>query len=344
MMHTEDMPNTPGKRHSPSNDDLLRVLAPALQIAGTTSRIERVERVTSPYGSSFPLDDVTVHLADGSRLPLLFKNVDPGAMSAAARLAKPAFLDDPLREISLYRQVLDPQELGTATLYASAADASSGQFWLLLECIPGYVLSDIGEFTVWRQTARWLARMHHRFMDETSISPSVYQRLIQHDAASYHRWLERAEEFTAGSLPAGLVSDYPQLVRETLDLSQTLIHGEFYSSNVLVDETAFPPRICPVDWERAGWGPGWLDVAALTAGSWTEHEKTALAREYLAEWESLTGTAPSGTHALRGWYLCRLHLAVQWLGWSSEWTPPLEHQHDWQGEVELCLQQLHSTC
>lgn len=338
------MVNTPGKSYSPGNDEFQRVLVSSLQAAGITCQIERIERSASLYGSSFPLDEVSVHFADGSSLPLLFKNVDPGAMSAAARLAKPAFLDDPLREISLYRQVLDPQELGTATLYASAADASSGQFWLLLERIPGYVLSDIGEFTLWRQTARWLARMHHRFMDETRIPPSVYQRLIQHDAASYQRWLTRAVDFSTGSLPAGLVGDYPQLVRETLDLSQTLIHGEFYSSNVLVDETAASlPRICPVDWERAGWGTGWLDVAALTAGSWTEQEKTALAREYLAEWESLAGTVPSGAHALRGWYLCRLHLAIQWLGWSSGWTPPAEHQNDWRSEVVLCLQQLRST-
>jgi hypothetical protein len=29
----------------------------------------------------------------------------------------------------------------------------------------------------------------------------------------------------------------------------------------------------------------------------------------------------------------RLHLAVQWLGWSPDWTPPAEHAHDWYAEA-----------
>ena len=30
---------------------------------------------------------------------------------------------------------------------------------------------------------------------------------------------------------------------------------------------------------------------------------------------------------------CRLHLAVQWLGWSPSWTPPPEHAQDWLNEA-----------
>jgi hypothetical protein len=30
---------------------------------------------------------------------------------------------------------------------------------------------------------------------------------------------------------------------------------------------------------------------------------------------------------------CRLHLAVQWLGWSPGWSPPPEHAQDWLGEA-----------
>ena len=30
---------------------------------------------------------------------------------------------------------------------------------------------------------------------------------------------------------------------------------------------------------------------------------------------------------------CRLHLALQWLGWSPDWRPPPEHAHDWLGEA-----------
>jgi hypothetical protein len=30
---------------------------------------------------------------------------------------------------------------------------------------------------------------------------------------------------------------------------------------------------------------------------------------------------------------CRVQVALQWLGWASNWTPPLEHRHDWLGDI-----------
>jgi hypothetical protein len=30
---------------------------------------------------------------------------------------------------------------------------------------------------------------------------------------------------------------------------------------------------------------------------------------------------------------CRLHVAVQWLGWSETWSPPKHHAHDWLAEL-----------
>ena len=37
---------------------------------------------------------------------------------------------------------------------------------------------------------------------------------------------------------------------------------------------------------------------------------------------------------------CRLHLALQWLGWSSDWRPPREHAHDWLGEAAGLVKEL----
>jgi len=30
----------------------------------------------------------------------------------------------------------------------------------------------------------------------------------------------------------------------------------------------------------------------------------------------------------------RLHLALRWLGWSRDWTPPREHARDWWAEAK----------
>jgi aminoglycoside phosphotransferase (APT) family kinase protein len=90
-------------------------------------------------------------------------------------------------------------------------------------------------------------------------------------------------------------------------------------------------RVCPVDWEMAALGPGLIDLAALTAGGWTSDEREKLALAYHAALGSHE-TPPLDAFLVVLDY-CRLHLAVRWLGWSQDWTPPPEHAQDWLGEA-----------
>ncbi|MGH2683850.1 MAG: phosphotransferase, partial [Actinomycetota bacterium] len=112
------------------------------------------------------------------------------------------------------------------------------------------------------------------------------------------------------------------------------IHGELYASNVLVDRTDDGLRVCPVDWEVAAAGPGLVDLAALTAG-WNEPDREAIVSAYMEE----DSTADADAFH-RGLALCRLHLAVQWLGWSPDWRPPAEHAHDWLSEAAALAEEL----
>src|SRR5712691_7203794 len=150
------------------------------------------ERRPSVYHSSFPLEELTIWFEDGEPLKLIFKNLNPRALSAAARVAKPEFLDDPLREIELYRSLLDSCQLGTAFCYGSVVDVPAEQYWLFLEEVEGRELYQVGEFEIWRQTARWLARLHSRFAAPDCLPQPVTARLIRYDAPYYDRWLERA--------------------------------------------------------------------------------------------------------------------------------------------------------
>jgi thiamine kinase-like enzyme len=114
-------------------------------------------------------------------------------------------------------------------------------------------------------------------------------------------------------------------------LPVTFIHGEFYASNVLVDDGG--TRVCPVDWEMAALGPGLIDLAALTAGRWTEPEREALVLAYMTALAPRRGWPPPRAEFLAALACCRLHLALQWLGWSERWSPPAEHAHDWLHEA-----------
>jgi thiamine kinase-like enzyme len=106
------------------------------------------------------------------------------------------------------------------------------------------------------------------------------------------------------------------------------LHGEFYASNVIVSGSDGDFGICAVDWEMAAVGPTFLDLAALASG-WEERDVVALTEAYNS---ALTDSLPEDEFE-RAFDCARLHLAVQWLGWAREWTPPDEHAQSWLGEA-----------
>jgi hypothetical protein len=84
----------------------------------------------------------------------------------------------------------------------------------------------------------------------------------------------------------------------------------------------------------AGSGPGVLDLAALTAGSWTAAEHTRIENAYR---EALPVELRPGADDLD---YARLLLAAQWLGWSDSWSPPPEHLQDWAAVAVSLIERL----
>lgn len=266
--------------------------------------VVEVSRRPYAYRTSYPLHEIEAVAADGSRISLLRKDLRRTGLEPNARRAKPEFLHDPRREIEAYR-LLAPHHLGTAELL------DSGEDWLLLEKIDGVELWQVDDLETWRWVARWLADLHELFADSPPDSP----HLLCYDAHFYRLWALRARRF-AGPVLDNIVSGYEAVTERLCALPTTLVHGEFYPSNVLVAGG----RVAPVDWEMASLGPGLVDLAALTSGSWSATDRAAVVAAY--------GEVDPQTLDC-----CRLHLALQWLGWSRVWNPPVEHAHDWLTEA-----------
>jgi hypothetical protein len=310
---------------------------------GTQRRVVELERRPSAYSTSFAIEELDVRLDDGASLRLLFKDLSQQGMLGSARRIKPAFLYDPLREIETYRAILGPNRLSTPTFYGAYIDHPTGRYGLFLEKVPGLELYQVGDLATWQRVARWLAAMHARFAGETERFARA-ARLLRYDAEFYRLWIRRARaawDRFGSSQSRGvrlgmerLTRNYEQVVEHLTALPITFIHGEFYASNVLVQETAGEElRVCPVDWEMAAVGPGLIDLAALSAGGWTADEKTTLALTYHAALTPRDEWSPEPEAFLVALDHCHLHLAVQWLGWASEWSPPPEHAQDWLAEA-----------
>jgi Ser/Thr protein kinase RdoA (MazF antagonist) len=322
-----------GVTSKPSDAELTKAVAAILLEAGVgPARV--VRRGSSEYRSSSPLEELDLTLEDGAVLRLAFKQLDWDCLGEEAKLAKPRFLHDPGREQAIYEEVLPQAPPGPPRHYGSLVDPAAGRHWLFVEWVEGRELYQVGDLGLWCAAAAWLGRMHVGLGAERELR-AERGRLIEYDESYYRRWPARALEFARESQPEPmdlaplewLARRYAPVVEALLSMPKTVIHGEFYASNVLVADGPQGTRVAPVDWELAGFAPGLIDLAALVSGDWAESDRG----EIVGAYRSAVGTSDFSKRDLD---FARLHLAVQRLGWAPPaWVPPEGQRHDWLAEA-----------
>jgi hypothetical protein len=310
------------------------------------SYLRQLSRRPYDYQSSFAIELLIAEFDGGIQVPLILKDLSPHAMLDEARRVRPAELYRPEREIIVYREILSDASLGTAMCYGGFIDRAAKHFWLLLEKVAADELYTIGDFTVWCRVASWLARAHSQFAESSKVEQlaallrydrSVFNSSIQRAVAKIERRVVSTEVEPARISKLWRICD--TAVGQICALPATLIHGDFYPSNILVAANERDYRICPVDWEMAGVGPGMFDLAALVSGKWSESERLELASAYFDALRN-SQTFDDFDQFAKALLACRLLLAVGWLGWSAAWEPPVMHQHDWLAEALSISDQL----
>jgi len=312
---------------------------------GASSTVRDLRRRPSAYATSCALEEVVAELDDGCRLELMLKNLSRAAMSQRAVRAKPSFLHDPCREIAVYRRILAPFGLGAA-FYGATADRGRDEYWLLIERVQGRELYQLGDLGAWIAAARWLADLHQRIRAVAPEHLAQSAHLVRYDADFYRLWMTRAKRFLATANPCPpvvpitlrrLAAAHERVIDRLTELPLTVVHGEFYPSNVLAACVGREWRVWPVDWEMAAIGPGIMDLAALTLGRWRHRDRRAVIAAYVAA---------TGDHQLRTLAstvelidYAQIQLAVQWLGWFGRRRAP-EHAQDWLSEAIVRAERL----
>ena len=298
------------------------------------------------YATSFRLEEIEINRAGGPNRRLVAKHLGRQAMSDAARLAKPSASHCAGRELAVYRYILASADLGTPELIGGWVSDDNDDGVMVLEQVAGTPLSEIGDFAVWTAAARWLARMHAKFANAPLMltagpGPGPGASLVRYDhevlAAAGRRGLARAAEQALGSAEVcvALGARHEYALRALASASPTLVHGDFYPSNIVVADD----RIAVVDWELAGTGPAVLDLAALAAGGWSSEQRHDLIRAYHEEAFALRRTE-TFTALVRRVELASLHLALQWVGSAPDWEAPDEHRRDWFADAIAALARL----
>jgi Ser/Thr protein kinase RdoA (MazF antagonist) len=242
-------------------------------------------------------------------------------LSVSARMThvspRPDVLEDPTREPAAYRHVLAPLGIGPRLI-------DSGHDWVILEHLDAPELWQIGSVEVWIAVAAWVAQMHTTLANELNRCRRV--PLLTYDAALFGLWRDRA---AANGLSSCVIDAHRRASARLLGLPRTVLHGDLYASNLLVEPTE-GVQVWPIDWELMGLGPAVVDLVALTAGGWSEAARGAMARTYFD-----TARYPrSESERLGDLCAARLHLCVQWIGADVEWTSPVAHRHNWLAEAE----------
>ena len=313
---------------APSDRELMN----ALREQGDGQDVVGLSRRPYRYATSAPLEEIHVDVSDGAGMDLILKDLSRDRLIGDAGATKPEFLHQPDRELETYRGILAPAGIGPRCV-AAVSETDPARHWLLIEKVPGLELWQIGELSIWEEVARWLGAFHAAFSGRLDQVRDANPHLLDFSANWFRSWRDRALERLADSSDprasslGGALERYDEVVDSLARLPRTFVHGELYPSNVLIVQ-GDPLRICPVDWEMAAIGPGLVDLAALVGG-WGEGERRRLVGAYLDGSDGAREPDAVEDDLAR----CRLHLALQWLGWSGDWRPPPEHAHDWLGEA-----------
>jgi aminoglycoside phosphotransferase (APT) family kinase protein len=231
---------------------------------GRPAAVTGLERARSAYASSYEAEVLTVQVAGGEGLKVFFKNL------GVTQFPKDGARQRRDRERAVYRDLLAGADLGPPRCFGSVWDESVGRHWLFLEFVEGVLLRSC-ELRYWADAARWLGRLQGYFAPRAGRL-SACDFLVRHDAAFFRAKAAQALRDVGqifGPLAdrlAGALDDYEQILGVFLDQPRTLVHGNYRPSNVLVVPGPGPVRVCPVDWEQAGWGSALYDLAYLTDG------------------------------------------------------------------------------
>ena len=273
-------------------------------------RVTVLDRSRNQRASYYPSEVVTCRINGEPSLRLLVKY---GVVPHDRDQGQPV---GPEYEAAIYRNVLDRLRLSTPRFYGDYTDEASGCSWLFLEYIDGEHPDRVSDQTTTvAAAAAWIGRFHA--LNETRVVEPSLQLLTRFTAEYYRRWPQRVLEFgcdRAGEEWLSTVRQrYEQVVALLTAPPPTVIHGDYYTDNVLFHDGT----IRPFDWERAAVGAGVIDLASLTHG-WHTELVEACDRAYAdARWPR---GSPSDFHVTLA--AARVHVLCRLLGERPNWPDP----------------------
>jgi hypothetical protein len=218
-------------------------------------------------------------------------------------------------ETLVYEQILAPRGYDQPRFLGGSYDASTGEDWLFVEFLQGAVRLPGFPPEIAGSAASWLAHFHRSFERSAMTPASSFVR--GYDEPWYRDRIDRAMSAVsaAGRESTHVTAIADVLRRDLADLlaaPTTLIHGDFWTQNILIHGVA----IRPIDWASAAIAPGEVDLATLTEGFGVGDEAALVERYRAARWPSKE--EPGFEERYQA---ARAYSAIRRLSELSGWTP-----------------------
>lgn len=232
--------------------------------------VEVISRSPFKGSSTFPAEIIHCKFPDGRVLPLFGKYLAGLGPNNYGHRGGVEY------EIKIYDEVLRNVPLSKAGYWGKCFFPENNETLLLMEYLEGTMsLKGNPDINHYLRAAAWIARMHQFFENKVPSFVKVY------DTAYYFVWTKRMmnEPSILAAHPwlAEVISYFHEHISILTNAPQTLIHGEYYSKNILIKEE----HVYPVDWESAACAPGEIDLASIIEAR-KEEVATRIKESYIA--------------------------------------------------------------
>lgn len=219
---------------------------------GAEKKVQIISRSAFKGSSTFPAEIINCKLPDGKVLALFGKYLAGLGPNNHGHRGGVEY------EIKIYDEVLRELPLPKANFWGKCYFTENDETLLLMDFLEGSIsLKGNPDINLYLNAASWAGKMHNFFEGKVPSFVKVY------DDTYYTVWLARMENEPSILAAQPWLQDVINYFRSHTDIlikaSHTLIHGEFYSKNILIRDSVAHP----VDWESAAYAPGEIDLASI---------------------------------------------------------------------------------